>query len=74
MGTWGWHVACSNLPVMRPRSVTLLMPAMRPSDSVRHWPLALMLARSASGIVQAKVDARLARAKYLAHVFAATKD
>ena len=55
---------------MSTRTLTLLMPALRPSDCVRHWPVALLLAASGSAFVQRRVDARLARARCVAKAYA----
>lgn len=56
---------------MRRRTLTLLMPALAPSDAVRHWPVALMLAGGGSGLLQGRVDVRLARARCVAKAYAA---
>ncbi|MGE0580683.1 MAG: hypothetical protein AB7P31_00915 [Steroidobacteraceae bacterium] len=55
---------------MSTRTLTLLMPALRPSDCVRHWPVALLLASSGNSLVQKRVDARLARARCVALAYA----
>ncbi len=62
------------LPVtMSSRHYTLLMPAMCPSDSVRHWPVALLLAGRGGARSQTRVDARLARAHCVAKALAAAR-
>jgi len=43
--------------------VTLLLPALKPADCVRHWPVALLLAASGAGFAYSRVDARLALAR-----------
>jgi hypothetical protein len=48
---------------MNTRSATLLMPALCASDNVRHWPVALLFAQRFGGVVQSRVDTRLARAR-----------
>lgn len=55
---------------MSTRTLTLLMPALRPSDSVRHWPVALLLAARSGSLLQNRIDARLARARCVAKAFA----
>lgn len=55
---------------MGSRSYTLLMPAMGPGDSVRHWPVALLLAGRGAALSQTRVDARLARAHCVANALA----
>ncbi len=54
---------------MSTRTLTVLMPALRPSDSVRHWPVALLLAARSGSLVQNRIDARLARARCVAQAF-----
>ncbi|MBV6424474.1 MAG: hypothetical protein NAOJABEB_02285 [Steroidobacteraceae bacterium] len=56
---------------MSTRTLTLLMPALRPSDCVRHWPVALMLAAGSGHLMQGRVDVRLARARCVAKAYAA---
>ena len=55
---------------MSTRTLTLLMPALRPSDCVRHWPVALLLAASNGALLQNRVDARVARAHCVAKAYA----
>lgn len=55
---------------MRTRTLTVLMPALRPSDCVRHWPVALLLAAQGGRLMQSRVDARLARARCVAQSYA----
>ncbi len=55
---------------MSTRTLTVLMPALRPSDCVRHWPVALLLAACGGRLTQSRVDARLARARCVAQGFA----
>ncbi len=55
---------------MSTRTLTVLMPALRPSDCVRHWPVALLFAASGVARLQGRIDARLARAHYLAKAYA----
>lgn len=55
---------------MSTRTLTLLMPALRPSDCVRHWPVALLLAAGSGSLLQSRVDARLARARCVAKAYA----
>lgn len=58
---------------MSSRRYSLLMPAMCPSDSVRHWPVALLLAGRGGALSQTRVDARLARAHCVAQTLAAAR-
>ncbi|MBV6416307.1 MAG: hypothetical protein CMLOHMNK_00849 [Steroidobacteraceae bacterium] len=55
---------------MSSRTLTLLMPALGPSESVRHWPVALMLAAGSGRLMQGRVDVRLARARCVAKAYA----
>jgi len=54
---------------MNTHALTLLMPALHPSDSVRHCPVALLLAGGGRQPTQIRVDARLARARCVAKAY-----
>lgn len=41
----------------------LLMPAIGTPESASEWPVALLVARSGAGVVAARIDVRLARAR-----------
>lgn len=56
---------------MSTRALTVLLPALRPSDCVRHWPVALLLAGGGRQPAQTRVDARLARARCVAKAYVA---
>lgn len=55
---------------MSTRTLTLLLPALCPSHSVRHWPVALLFAARGKAMLQTRVDARLARARCVAKAYA----